>query len=61
MGNGPAPFWATLFSYTYENEYMSELILNDKVKARHFHTTKCLIDDLGALNEAAVCRYLVHH
>ena len=29
---------------------MSELISNDKVKARHFHATKRFIDDLGTLN-----------
>ena len=40
-----------LLLYTYENEYMSELISNDKVKARHFHATKCFIDDLGTLND----------
>ena len=43
MGIDPAPFWANLFLYTYENECMSELISNDKVKARHFHTTKRFI------------------
>ena len=50
----PAPFWANLFLYTYENEYMSELISNDKVKARHFHATKRFIDDLGTLNDGGV-------
>ena len=25
MGIDPAPFWANLFLYTYENEYMSKL------------------------------------
>ena len=40
MGTDPAPFWANLFLYTYENEYISGLISNDKVKSRHFHTTK---------------------
>ena len=29
---------------------MSELISNEKVKARHFHATKRSIDDLGTLN-----------
>ena len=43
MGIDPAPFWANLFLYTYENEYMSELISNDKVKARHFHATNVLL------------------
>ena len=51
MGNDPAPFWANLFLYKYEKEYMSEPISNDKVKARHFHSTKCFIDDLGTLND----------
>ena len=40
-----------LLFYTYENEYMSELISNDKVKACHFHATKRFIDDLGTLND----------
>ena len=30
---------------------MSELISNDKVKARHFHATKRFIGDLGTLND----------
>ena len=40
MGTEPAPLWANIFLYTYENEYISGLISNDKVKSRHFHTTK---------------------
>ena len=49
MGIDPALFWANLFLYTYEDEYLSELISSDKVKARHFHATKRFIDDLGTL------------
>ena len=49
MGIDPALFWANLFLYTYENEYLSELISSDKVKAHHFHATKRFIDDLGTL------------
>ena len=45
MGIDPPPFWANLFLYTYGNEYISELIFTDKVKARHFHATKPFIDD----------------
>ena len=45
-----APFCANLFLYTYENEYMSELISND-IKTRHFHATKRFIDDYGTLND----------
>ena len=44
------PMGIFLFLYTYENEYLSELISSDKVKARHFHVIKRFIDDLGTLN-----------
>ena len=40
-----------LYLYTYENQYMSDLISNDKVKVRHFHETKRFVDDLGTLND----------
>ena len=30
---------------------MSEVILNNKVKARHFHAIKCFIDNLGTSND----------
>ena len=51
MGIDPAPFWANLFLYSYEEKYMTALILSDKVKARHFHSTKRFIDDLCAIND----------
>ena len=51
MGIDLAPFWTNLFFYTCENEYMSKLISNEKVKERHFHATKRFIDDLGTLND----------
>ena len=54
MGIDPAPVLANLFLYTYENEYMSEFISNDKVKACHFQATKHFIDDLGTLNVGCV-------
>ena len=54
MGIIPPSFWANLFLYTYEKEHMSELISNDKEKARHFHATKRFIDDLGTLNDGGV-------
>ena len=53
MGIDPALSWANLFLYT-KNEYMSELISSDKVKARHFHANKRFIDDLGTLNDGVV-------
>ena len=51
MGIDPAPFWANLFLYTFEVEYMSKIIASDKVKARHFHSTNRFIDDLCTLND----------
>ena len=51
MGIDPAPFWANLFLYTYEYEYINTLIRSNKVKARHFHSTKRFIDDLCAIND----------
>ena len=54
MGIDPVPFRENLFLYTCENEYMIELISNDKVKARHFHPPERFIDDLGTLNDDSV-------
>ena len=54
VGIDPAPFWVNLLLYTYEDEYMSEFISNNKVKARHIHATKRFIDDLGILNDGGV-------
>jgi len=54
MGIDPAPFWANLFLYQYEQRYMKDLIINDKIKARHFHSTNRFIDDLCALNDGGL-------
>ena len=43
MGIDPAPSWANPFLYTYENEYMSELISNDKVKHAIFRQLNVLL------------------
>ena len=51
MGIDPTPFWANLFLYAYENQFISDLISTDKVKARRFLSTKRFIDDLCALND----------
>ena len=51
MGIDPAPFWANLFLYAYENQFISDLISTNKVKARHFLSTKRFIDDLCAIND----------
>ena len=54
MGIDPAPFWANLFLYQYEERYIAKLIASDKKKARHFHSTKRFIDDLCAINDGNV-------
>ena len=51
MGNDPAPFWANLFLYSYEHDYIKHLIKEDRVKAKHFHSTFRFIDDLCSLND----------
>ena len=53
MGIDPAPFWANLFLYSYEEEYVRNLITNDKIKARKFHATSRYIDDLLSLNDGS--------
>ena len=52
MGIDPTPFWAKLYLYSYEEEYMSSIISLKKVKARHFHCTKSFIDNLYAINDS---------
>ena len=60
MGIDPAPFWANLFLYRYEERYMTDLISSDRMKARHFHSTKRFIDDLCAINDgnlfSSICK-----
>ena len=54
MGIDPAPFWANLYLYTYEEEFVSDLVKGgqkDKIRARHFHSNRRFIDDLCALND----------
>ena len=53
MGIDPAPFWANLFLYKYEHQYIKDLIKNDRIKAKHFHATFRFIDDLCAINDGA--------
>ena len=33
-------FWENLFLYFYKNQFTSEFISNNKIKAQHFHSTK---------------------
>ena len=51
MGIDPAPFWANLYLYYYEEKYISGLIKSDKIKARKFRAVRRFIDGLLALND----------
>ena len=51
MGIDPAPFWANLYLYSYEENFISDMIQSDKVRARHFHACMRFIDDLLGLND----------
>ena len=46
IGIDTAPFWANLFLYQFEHRYMDALIPEDRMSARHFHSTRHFIDDL---------------
>ena len=37
--------------FLYEEEYISSLFCSDKIKGRHFYSTKRFIDDLCAVND----------
>ena len=52
MGIDPAPFWANLYLYHYEKEYLSLLIHTNKRKASKFHGVFRFIDDLCAINDS---------
>ena len=52
MGIDPAPFWANLFLYKYEEEYITNMMSTNPIKARYFHSTKRFIDDLCAVNDS---------
>ena len=51
MGIDPAPFWANLFLYAYENDYVTNLIQTDRVRARKLNLIKRFLDDLCAIND----------
>ena len=51
MGMDPAPFWANLYLYDYEQKYVSSLIKSNPVKARKFKYASRFIDDECNLND----------
>ena len=53
MGIDPAPFWANLYLYFYENDFVTKLISTDKVRARRFLHAFRFIDDQSNLNDSS--------
>ena len=51
MGSDPAPFFANLFLYFYEDKWMDSLKRNDLIRARKLCNIFRFIDDLSALND----------
>ena len=51
MGIDPAPFWANLYLYKFENDFMMNLRKSDIAKSRKFHGCARFIDDLVCLND----------
>ena len=52
MGIDPAPFWANLYVYHYENQFVTNLISDDKIRARRFLNACRFIDDECNLNDS---------
>lgn len=51
MGSDPAPFFANLFLYYYENKWVKSLKRIDILRARKFSHTFRFIDDLFTIND----------
>ena len=50
MGIDPAPFWAKPFLYSYESQFMKNIMREDKEKALHYHGSFRFIDDKCCIN-----------
>ena len=51
MGIDPAPFWANLFLYYFEEKHVQRLISTGSTRAYNYHGINRFIDDLCALND----------
>ena len=51
MGIDPAPFWANLFLYFYENKFIKNLLTTDIIRTYRYHSIFRFIDDLCSLND----------
>ena len=51
MGSDPAPFFANLFLYYFEHNWMNQIKKNDLIRARKMCYLFRFIDDLSAIND----------
>ena len=51
MGIDPAPFWANLYLHFYEHKFITNLMSNDKIRARKFLNAMRFIDDECNIND----------
>ena len=54
MGIDPAPSWENLSLHTYQHYHVNKLINEERVEAKHFHTTWWFIDNLCIVNDGGV-------
>ena len=54
IGSDPAPFFANLFLYYYESEWVKSLKKTDLIKAQKLKNMFRFIDDLNAVNDSDV-------
>ena len=52
MGIDPAPFWANLYLYWYENKFMTKTIKENKFRAMRYHGSSRFIDDMCCINDS---------
>ena len=46
MGIDPAPFWANIFLYHYEEKFVKKLVSSGSPRAYKYHGASRFIDDL---------------
>ena len=60
MGSDPAPFFANLFLFFFESEWLNKIKKYDNIKARKFGNIFRFIDDLIALNDGGEFEKCLH-
>ena len=60
MGIDPAPFWANLYLYFHECNFITDLMKTERNLARKFHGISRFIDDLCAINDGNQFAVIYH-